>query len=328
MWMWTQVALAVTFDDLSARPAEVVLADRATPGGFKIIALSHLAEGCVGRYRDGTWDQPTAAACVDRVAEAALDPRLSPYHRSVATVDTFGENGLFLSHLAIVLGARDELHPEACDAALHERIAAHLERRSLADAHGVQRSYPSAVERWPADQAATLYALWLHQRAHASGHLDAPLAKYLEHTLPADRLPRSELTGAASYAELARGTALTWTVRYLAPIEPERAAALWAQVKAEGFVVSYGPVSGVREYAPGIDRPADIDSGPIVAGIGAAATAFGQAAARAVGDTATADALARTQSLGLVMTRGDDALAAAANSALAVAIADAVAHPR
>ena len=46
---------------------------------------------------------------------------------------------------------------------------------------------------------------------------------------------------------------------------------------------------GFREWAPGVSRRADSDSGPIVNGVGAAATALAIPAARAMGD----DALAR-----------------------------------
>jgi hypothetical protein len=36
-----------------------------------------------------------------------------------------------------------------------------------------------------------------------------------------------------------------------------------------------GAAAGLREWAPGIQLPEDLDSGPIVAGVGAAATALG-----------------------------------------------------
>ena len=50
-------------------------------------------------------------------------------------------------------------------------------------------------------------------------------------------------------------------------------------------------VTGFREWPVGVDRAADVDSGPIVSGIGAAASALGIAAARAMGDDALAKRL-------------------------------------
>jgi hypothetical protein len=315
-------AEAVTFEALVADPVSVLLSDRDTPGGFRMIALSHAAEACVGRYRSGTWDREQATTCVDRIAEAALDPRLSPYGAPVSEVRELGEHGLWLSHLAIVLGARDQLHPEACDRVLHERIAAHLEAAALAHPAGVGRSYPSSPCRWPADQAATLYALWLEHKAHGTDHLTGPRERYLA-WLPTTGLPRSELTGSAPDSELPRGSAVAFTVRYLAPVAPEVARDLWGRAEAAGFVQRMGPLAGLREWAPGVERAADIDSGPIVGGLGASATAFGRAAARAVGDDEAAKALDRTAALGhrLAASGGFTGLeGGAATSALAAAI--------
>ena len=313
------VASATTFDELAADPLGVLLADRHTPGGFRMIALSHTAEACLGRWQSGLWEKSRAVACADAVASAALDVRLSPYGAPIREVGDLGNHGLLLSHLAVVLGVRDVLHPEACDAALHDRIAAHLEALALASDAGVGPSYPSSASRWPADQAATLYALRLSRDAHAIDHLSAPLARYLA-WLPADRLPRSELTGSSPDADLPRGSAIAFTVRYLASVSPLHARDLWTRAVEEGFVVDLGPLVALREWPPGVERAPDIDSGPIVEGLGASATAFGQAAAAAIGDSHRAKGLHRTATLGGQLV-GAGLPTDVASSALAVAIA-------
>lgn len=301
-------AWAVTFEGLVADPVTVLLDDPHTPGGFRIVALSHAAEGCE--------TQPDAAACVDRIAAAALDRRVAPVDVARSPL---GNHGLYLSHLAIVLGTRDRLSATPCDAALHARVVDHLVARSMAHPTGIARSFPSSPARWPTDQTATLHGLWLYDRAHGTQTLDAPLQRFLP-LLAGPELPPTEVTGSVADPTIPRGSSLAFAVRYLAPIVPDDASDLWDRTKSS-FLVRVGPLAGLREWPPGIDRPADVDSGPLVHGIGASATAFGRAAAHAVGDPTTAAALDRTAGIGAWMattTPGD--LHAVANSALAVAI--------
>ena len=60
------------------------------------------------------------------------------------------------------------------------------------------------------------------------------------------------------------------------------------------FLVERAGLAGFREWAPGRDRGMDADSGPIVYGVGAAATGLGIAAARAMGENELAEAIERT----------------------------------
>jgi hypothetical protein len=321
MWIVaaTSALAAPPLDALLAHPASVA-SDPATPAGFRMVALGHLAEAAVGGARDGTLSRADAIAAVDRVAGAALDPPLSPWEAGVGSVDDFGHHGLFLSHLAIVLGARDALHPETCDEALHRRIAEHLAAAAAAHPRGVGRSFASSASRWPADQAATLYALWLHDRAHGTALVDAPRERLLGWLL-ADGLPPTEITGTSPDWEIPRGSSLSFTARYLAPVAPDAARTLWARMQ-DGYVVRSPVGAGIREWPPGVERASDIDSGPIVLGVGASATAFGLAAARAIGDEALAQELAATARLGEALARaGVPGVAEAAGSALAVSIA-------
>lgn len=320
MWFFgmSLAAHALTFEELIADPVTVLLADKHTPAQFRIIALSHAAEACVGRHRDGDWTMQQSATCLQTLARAALDPRLSPYGVPVGEVVSLGEHGLFLTHLAIVLGARDEIDRSTCDETLHERIISRLVEASLEHPSGVGRSYPASEARWPADQAATTYALWLYDRTHGATRSQAPLARYLA-SLPAEGLPRSELTGTVKDADKPRGSAIAYTVRYLAPVSPVTARMLWGRANAAGFIGKVGPLTALREWPPKIDRPADVDSGPIVNGFGAAATAFGRAAARAIGSEQAA-ALDRTVVFGHQLSKSTPGMSSTAQSSLSIAI--------
>ena len=198
-------------------------------------------------------------------------------------------------------------------------IVVHLAESSAAE--GVIASFPGAPHRYPADQAVTLYAIHLHDQHRRTAWLPPALAAYHE-ALDAvassgpTGLPPSELTGSHEWSAVPRGCALAWTVQYLAEVDPVYAHSIWDGLQRWMFVV-VGPAAGVREWPLGEDRPADIDSGPIVLGVGAAATAFAIGTAHAMDDSVRTAQLEGTE--WLVRQQGHPA----ADSALAVAISEA-----
>lgn len=283
-----------------------------TPAGFRIIALSHIADGCADR---ASADPDRAAACLRsalRIAE-----RIKP---SGLDLDQ-ASHGLWLTHWALIMGAADRVMP-CSDARLHARLAQALAAAAVRDPSGLGSSYPGTRERWPADQSATLAALVRFDRAHHTATASVPYARYrraLEgHLDPDSGLPYSELSGRGS-GKLPRGCALSYTTRYLAELDPVAARALWDRYK-ERYLVDAGLLVGFREWPPGHDRPADVDSGPIVRGVGAAATAFAIAAARAMGDQALVARLWATATIVGSAAKLDRSAARASESTLAEAI--------
>ncbi|MBI1947322.1 MAG: hypothetical protein HYS27_16630 [Deltaproteobacteria bacterium] len=291
---------------------------RATPAGFRIIALSHLADGCTAQFAD---DSAGARSCVERAYARALTTRPKD-----ARLDD-GQHGLWLTHLALILGDGDRTGP-CLDERVHRQVANGLARASLADPMAHAPSYPGRKERWPADQAATLAALARFGTAHGGRLLSEPLSHYLSTVVRTsavdDNLPRSEIHGYGT-GKLPRGCALSYSLRYLAEIDPMIPRTWWEQYQ-ERYLVDRGLLVGFREWPPGVDRKADVDSGPIVAGVGAAATAFGIATARAMGDRVLAARLEATADLVAVAASADAATARAAGSTLAEAIRFQAAH--
>ncbi|MEZ4316862.1 MAG: hypothetical protein R3F61_05150 [Myxococcota bacterium] len=309
MLVLVAAALATpTYSSFSKDPRDTLLADRATPAGFRIIALSHLAEACGA---DGD------VGCVERVARAAVHPSIRPVDPNGRLAD----HGLYLSHLALILGTCAAVGG-SCDADLHRRVSEHLAARSVRD--GVIASFPGEPRRYPADQAVTLRALQLYDSTRGTDVLPGALGAYRALVDAATEasgwgLPPSELTGAEDWSSVPRGCALASTVQYLAPVDPDYARQVWKRAKKQLYV-QVGPVSGLREWPLGEEREADADSGPIVLGVGAAATAFGIGAAYAMGDPVAVAQLEGTE--WLVRKQGHPA----GDSALAVAIS--AASPR
>ncbi len=119
--------------------------------------------------------------------------------------------------------------------------------------------------------------------------------------------------------KLPRGCALSWQTRYLAEVLPARAEHDWRAYR-EHYLVDAGILVGFREWPPGRDRAADIDSGPIVRGVGTAASALAIAAARRMGDTTLALRLEASAATVTTMASGDPKVAAATKTKIAEAI--------
>jgi len=262
----------------------------ATPRGFRIVALSFLADGCVAESRRAPARQAAARACVERCLKLANLTRRGP-----PQPDT--DDGMWLTHYALILGAGDA--SGAClDPKRHEAISSALASRSLADPHRHVASYAKLSDRWPADQTATLASLARYDRAHGSHLLDEPARAWREYVLAHAMdaklgLPWSEATGARATSKLPRGCALSFQTRFLHELDDELAKKWWAAYRRH-YLVEHVGMAGFREWPPGQDRKADVDSGPIVDGVGAAASGLGVPAARSMGDEETAKKIERT----------------------------------
>lgn len=274
----------------------------ATPRGFRVIALSHLADGCAQEAARDPLKRESAQQCVAQAL--TLSKALVP-----GPVEAL-QDGLGLTHLALVLGASDRVGPCA-DAALHESISRTLAAMSLKDTHAHAASYASVSLRWPADQTATLAALGRFDAAHGTHLLAEPLEAW-RHVMQRRgmstrwKLPVSEVTGRGPGARHPRGCAQSYISRYLAEVDPALSAAWWTAYRA-GFLTRVAGLPGFREWPPGVERVADADSGPIRFGVGAAASAFGIAAARAQGDAALAVQLEAAADLAVAAGAGGGA---------------------
>ena len=305
-----------------ADPFEVLARD-AVPRGFYPVVISHVSEACVNLALEEPALREEGERCLDRAADLALDPRSSPLDVPADRADDLGEHGLYLAHLGITLGAYARLVGDGQHDEVHRRVARRLLELSVGDPQLHAPSFAGDPHRWPADQAVVLRALQLYDETRNSQLHTVPLMAWLAvmetHRDPATGLYISELTGADDSSALPRGCATTWTVRYLAPVAPAAAEDQWERAKRHQLT-RLGPLAGFREWPRGVQRPADVDSGPIVMGVGAAATAFGMGAARAMDDPMTYAALASTANLGRAAVAVDPQTEAIADGILAAAI--------
>lgn len=257
----------------------------AAPPEFRVIILSHLADGCAGQGLAHPARREAALACVDQALARARGLRKGP----LAQVP----DALYLEHLNLIYGARDRLG--ACaDAVAHQALTRHLVAMSVGDPTGLAPSYGHLPDRWPADQSALLAGVARYDAGHGAALLKRPLDAFRATLggkgMQPGGLPRSEVTGARASSRYPRGCAQSFISRYLAEADPALASAWWS-VYRKTYLTRLGTLVGFREWPPGVERSGDADSGPIILGIGVAASALGIAAARAQGDEALAGQL-------------------------------------
>ncbi len=283
-----------------------------TPLGFRIVALSHVADACAAQAAAHSGE---AMRCVAKAS--ALAEKLEPKGFAADPAS----QGLYASHLNLILGDQDVVGGEH-DSTLHQRLSEALAARSEQEPTHHVPSFLNDKKRWPADQTATLASLARFDRAHATHLAETPVSLWRDwiaaHAM-AGELPWSEATGVAPHAKIPRGCALSFSIRYASEFDPALAARWWKAYRAE-YLVDDVLLVGFREWPKGHGFAADADSGPIVMGVGSAATAFAQAAARAVGDHLLAARLSATTSVVGVAAHTSETMKRVSQSTLAAAI--------
>ncbi|MDP9036548.1 MAG: hypothetical protein M3O50_17235 [Myxococcota bacterium] len=269
---------------------------------FAIVALSHMASGMLNVYVAEPDKRSEVHAHVLEVQRRALLPGVSPHGTATTASTPMDDHNLFLSHLALILGIERYTRcdgrpcPLDCDSdRLFERIVMHLRARSLATGVFNAPSYPGSP-MWPADQTVSLLAMKLYDATRGTSLHREPMQGLLG-ILRARRDPQTGLFPSSlspiAHAQVPRGCATSWSVSYLAqldlPVAREQytraRTSLWQQVLGLG---------GFREWPRGREGGVDIDSGPVVFGIGVAATGLGLGPARIFRDAASYTVIRRT----------------------------------
>lgn len=259
-------------------------------GGFAIIALSNIADGLVNYGLQHPEKQEKIIPLFRKVVQLAITPDM-PLYSNPDNPAGSGENGLYLSHLNIILGAYQRLSDDTRYLSMNRKISEYLAETTIQDTQKHVRSFPNQPYKWPADQAATLYSLYLFDHNNQTTFSVQPIYEWLEYmrtegTAPTTYLHYSEVSRKIDYWKYPRGCALSWSVKYMSKFAPEEARELWENYRKH-YKNNYLLVAGFREYPPGVDRGPNVDSGPIIWGNGASATAFGLAASKTMDDPYT-----------------------------------------
>jgi hypothetical protein len=269
---------------------------------FGIVALSHMAAGLLNVYLAEPDKREEVHGYLREVLARGLSAYVSPTGRSSLHADRLGDYNLFWSHLGLILGIERFVRCEGrvCDSdtdsdRLQKRIAEHLRDRMLATGVYHAPSYPGSP-MWPADQTVSLLAMKMYDATHGTSLHEEPLRGFLR-TLDARRDPRTGLypstVAPAGGGEVPRGCATAWTALYLAQLDPAAAfdqydrAVRWLGKDVLG-------VGGFREWPAGRAGSTDVDSGPVVFGVGVAASGLGLGPARIFHDSGSYTTIRRS----------------------------------
>jgi hypothetical protein len=232
--------------------------------------------------------EPLVARSVDRL----LGPRgrahdVDAWHEDpIEALDGPRGHLAFLGYANLALSMHRRLDPASRFGALNDAITDALARRLAGHPTGLLESYPG--ETYPADNAAAIASIALHDRA--TGHDHGAAVKTAMAALRRQTERRSGLmfqrvdstTGEPRDGARASGTAMAAFV--LGAASPELARPWWrALARQTDTVLGFG---GVDEVPPDAPPSADVDSGPVIFGFSVSASGFAMASARRFGDRA------------------------------------------
>ncbi len=268
---------------------------------YRAIALSNIAEGIYKRHKE---ESKRCNILLDKVIDNMLSDKVCPLKAiwDITKGDkdkrTYDDN-FYLTHLNIALGIKGLVEKDKDMNILNKSISVELARR-------ISESKKKNVIRnnrdkniYPSDNSCLLYSLFLYDKANGSYISQKPANDWIsymkDHGSDEHGLHFYELSGSAE-SNIPRGSSLSRTVYYMSYFAPFEARELWENYK-EHFLKDYIFLAGLREWPDGYEGHEDITTGPIVSGIGVAATALGLRAAKGVGDEDIYDKLRSTRNI-------------------------------
>ena len=263
--------------------------------GQDIAALSNMAEAIAGLYALELIDDETARHRLNMIVSRALHKSVRPYSRTLEDQSSLGLYGYYLEHLNIILG-----HFQAAgdnkQLTLNERITVHLRDLSLKQSNVHAPLLPHVRMRWSADQAAIIHSIHLFDQNNGTTHHEALADRWLstmkQRFTHQSGLFQTEVMNCKAYSKEPRGCAGAYLIYYMSAFAPETAKQQWTLYKHNLMTTKFG-VTGVREYLPAYRGRWTPDSGPIISGIGVAASGLALKTAARVGDLETYDRIAR-----------------------------------
>lgn len=232
-------------------------------------------------------DPNSRANCLEQLDLCARVVLRVPPEVGASTLDAFlaerqtGKNAIQLGYEGVVLGARRLVAQDTTYDGTQRKIAEQLVEL-IRESHA-----PGAKERfWTSDQAAQLYAVWLSDQAHGTDH--GAFFRAWQETVEsrffdADSLLCSEVeTGPDQVLTPPAGSSIAWSILLLVDVLPEFARQQYSLLceKRQQRVFSF-------EATYEFDDPftlGDTNSGPLVFGLGPAATGFALSAHKLYGE--------------------------------------------
>ncbi len=254
----------------------------------EIMTLSFISEGLLRRAKRETSSKEELSHLSRNSVELAL--KALPFvHKSQKF---WKDQGLLLAHLNIIIGSYFQITKDTLYSELNRSITVYLAGEMTDSPYHTMKSYPEMEDRWPVDNAAILYSIYLYDQNFdtiISTQLISNWLKIMNETGTdsTTQLHVSEITGCEEYSRIPRGCSLSLTSLYMNRFAPAEAKHQWRKYKRE-MKKTVLLIAGFREYPKGSSAVEDYDSGPIVLDFGGAATGLALPAAVFMKDKITA----------------------------------------
>ena len=263
--------------------------------GQDIAALSNMAEAIENLWRCKLIEQHTATRRIQTVAWMAMHKAVRPYRASLDQTEKLGNYGYYLEHLNLILNCHQTINGDGY-LALNKRITLHLKTQTMKQKNLHAPLLPHVRMRWAADQALIINSIRGFDKNNGTTHHN-DLAEAWVSTMYKDYchstgLFQTEVMNCKSYSKEPRGCALAYLIYYMHDFAPDVAESQWDLFKKHMKVTKLG-LSGFREYLPDYQGRWTPDSGPIVAGLGVAASGLALKTAARLNDRSTYESLAR-----------------------------------
>ena len=263
--------------------------------GQDIAALSHMAESLVNlsikyplevKYKN----------LVKKVVMRSVHPKVNPYKKDINSIQNLGKYGYYLEHLNIILGCYQRVLDNKY-LKLNTKISHHLLKSSLSNNDLHADLLPHVKMKWSADQAAIIYSLWLfdkNNQTDISFDLKNKWISYMNKNCVHLKtgLYQTEVLGVKKYSKEPRGCALSYLIHYMGRFDHKVALNQWELYKHHMLINVLGR-TGFREYLSSYEGSWTPDSGPIIGGVGIAATGLGLNASSTMNDKKTYKKLER-----------------------------------
>ena len=266
--------------------------------GQDIAALSNMAETL--KNQAASFEPTELSILFEGLVFRATHSSVNPWKKDIDQINNFGHYNYYLEHLNIVLGC----YQAVCGnryIELSTKISKHLVKASMTQKNAHARLLPHVNMRWSADQAAILYSLWLYDQNNGSSLSEKPINAWLKVMCHSGihqetGLFVTEILGARKYSKQPRGCSLAYMIYYMSHFESEAAMDQWVRFKNHMYLSKAG-LCGFREYLPSYSGAWTPDSGPIIFGVGIAASGLSLKTAAALGDHGVYQKLSRQASV-------------------------------
>ncbi len=263
--------------------------------GQDIAALSNMAEALVNISIKHVKNIDETKKLIDIVVKRAVHPKVNPYKKNIEKVDKLGKYGYYLEHLNIILGCYKIITSKDTFKSLNKKISYHLLELSMRYNNYHADLLPYVNMKWSADQAAIIYSIWLYDQNYNTSLSNEIINKwtYYMENYGIDKntgLYKTEVLGTRKYSNHPRGCAMAYLLHYMGRFNPDLAKSKWILYKKHMKKSLLG-LAGFREYLESYKGRWTPDSGPIIKGIGVAASGLAMNTATTLGDTKTFEEL-------------------------------------